>query len=129
MKTDQKKGGLKLRSGRFFLFVSGLMFFYTACQNNNQEQPLLSDDKIARIMADLSVADAATNGLTSGYTKDSLMHVYFDQTFVIHGTSLEIYEKDLRILAADLPRMEQIVKKAQVLLTEGEKGIPAAANK
>jgi len=127
---DQKKGILKLKSEWLLPFVLGLTVFFTACQNNKQEQPILSDDKIAQIMADLSVADAATNGLTPGYTKDSLMHVYFSQTFVIHGISLDIYEKDLRILAEDLPRMERIVKEAQKLLTEeGNKGIPTTKNK
>jgi hypothetical protein len=126
---DQKKGILELRPEWLLPFVLGLMVCFSACQNNNQEQPVLSDDKIAQIMADLSVADAATNGLTPGYTKDSLMHVYFNQTFVIHGISLDIYEKDLRILAQDLPRMERIVKKAQTLLTEGEKSIPGTTNK
>ncbi len=68
-------------------------------------------------MADLALADAATTGL-SGYTKDSLMHVYFKQVFDMHGTTAETYENDLRILASDLSRMEMIVKSADELLTD-----------
>lgn len=68
-------------------------------------------------MADLAIADAATTGL-SGYTKDSLMHVYFKQVFDMHGTTPEAYENDLRILASDLTKMEIIVKNADELLKE-----------
>ena len=90
-----------------------------ACQFSPQEQPALPDEKIAQIMADLSVAHAATTGL-AGYAKDSLLQVYFKQVFEIHSVSLENYEKDLRILANDLPRMERIVKQSEDLLTEGK---------
>lgn len=68
-------------------------------------------------MADLAIADAATTGL-SGYTKDSLMQVYFKQVFDMHGTSAEVYENDLRIIASDLSKMELIVKSADDLLKE-----------
>ncbi|MFN0035856.1 MAG: DUF4296 domain-containing protein [Saprospiraceae bacterium] len=90
---------------------------FSACQSNAPEQPTLPDEKIARIMADFSIADAATTGLT-GYAKDSLMQVYFKQVFEMHGLTLEAYEKDLRILAQDLPRMERVVEQAEELLTE-----------
>jgi hypothetical protein len=90
---------------------------FGACEMNPPVQPSTPDEKIARIMADLSVADAATSGL-SGYTKDSLMHVYFKQVFEIHGVTLEVYENDLRVLAKDLSRMEKIVKQADEMLTE-----------
>lgn len=88
-----------------------------ACQSNQMEQTSVPDEKIAQIMADLSVADAATNGL-AGFPKDSLMHVYINQVFEMHGITLETYEKDLRILAKDLPRMERVVKQADEYLTE-----------
>jgi hypothetical protein len=94
-----------------------LLSFWGACQSGSVEQPTLTDDKLAKIMADLSVADAATTGL-SGFSKDSLMQVYFKQVFELHNTNLGTYEKDLRILANDLPRMERIVKQADELLTE-----------
>lgn len=100
---------------RIALFV--LLGFLAACSSKTKEQTTLSDDKIARIMADMNIADAATTGI-AGYTKDSLMHHYFNQVFEIHGVSLESYEKDLRIVAQDLERMDRIVKKAEELLTE-----------
>lgn len=66
-------------------------------------------------MADMAIAESATLGL-SGYPKDSLMKVYFAQVFEIHGTTPETYEKDLRIVSKDLPRLRDIVEKSTALL-------------
>jgi hypothetical protein len=84
------------------------------------EQPTLPDEKISRIMADLFTAEAATNGL-SGYTKDSLLQVYFKQVMEMHHVTKEEYEKNLRLLTNDLPRMEGIIKQAETLLSTGGK--------
>ncbi len=99
-----------------------------ACQFTPPEQPSLPDEKIARIMADLSIADAATTGLAS-YAKDTLMAAYFKQVFEIHGVTLQNYEKDLRIIANDLPRMGRIVKQAEALLTLDKPGTEATPQK
>lgn len=96
--------------------------FLPFCSNQTSEKPGLPDEKIARIMADLNVAEAATNGM-SGYPKDSLMKVYFNQVFEIHSTSVEAYEKDLRVLSADLPRLQRIVLQSMKLLGAEIKGV------
>jgi hypothetical protein len=84
------------------------------------EQPTLADEKISRIMADLFTAEAATTGL-SGYSKDSLLQIYFNQVLEMHQVTKEEYEKNLRLIVNDLPRMEKIVKQAETLLTTGGK--------
>lgn len=101
-----------------YLLCFLLLNFCAFCSTQLSEKPGLSDEKLARIMADLSVAEAATNGL-AGYPKDSLQKVYYGQVFEIHGTSPEAYEKDLRIVSAELPRLQQIVLKSMKLL-EGD---------
>ncbi|MFM8485302.1 MAG: hypothetical protein ACKOCH_03120, partial [Bacteroidota bacterium] len=62
-----------------------LVFFIPAlllqgCEGGNSVSRDISDEKVARIMADLYVAEAATIGMT-GYSKDSLMQVYYSQVF------------------------------------------------
>jgi hypothetical protein len=89
-----------------------------ACQQP-VEQPTLSDETIARIMADLHVAEAATTGL-GGYSKDSLMHLYYSQVFELHGIKREAYEKDLRLLARDEVHMGEVVDAATALLQPDE---------
>lgn len=99
----------------FAHFIAVLLLF--SCEEK-VEQPSLPDEKISRIMADLFTAEAATNGL-SGYAKDSLLQVYFKQVLEMHNVSKEEYEKNLRLIANDLPRMEGIVKQAETLLQTG----------
>ncbi|MBV6438874.1 MAG: DUF4296 domain-containing protein [Haliscomenobacteraceae bacterium CHB4] len=92
---------------------------FLSCKEKT-EQPALPDEQISKIMADLFVAEAATNGLT-GYTKDSLMQVYFKQVLEMHKVTKEAYEKELRLRIHDLKRMEAIVKDAEALLETGKK--------
>lgn len=98
-----------------FLSLLVMVCSLLACAAEPVKQTSLPDEKMARIMADLSIAEAATNGLV-GYSKDSLLHVYIRQVFDIQEVTAEMYEENLRILAQDLPRMEAIVTRADSML-------------
>ena len=80
----------------------------------------MSDAALARLSADLYIAEAATNGL-AGYERDSLAQLYFKQVLEMHGATMDQYEKDLRLIVNDLPRMEAILQKAQEHLTDKKK--------
>jgi membrane protein YqaA with SNARE-associated domain len=100
-----------------FLYTSlFLICFVAACVSPGPE-PVLGEDKIARIMADFHVADAATNG-TAGYKKDSLTRAYYDQILKIHGVSREEYEQNLRVLVQDMARTKRVLEKAQDFVTD-----------
>ena len=90
------------------------LLLFAGC-GKSAEQPSIPDEKMARIMADLCIAEAATTGLT-GFPKDSLMQAYFRQTLELHSITLEDYEKNLRLYADDLPRMQRLTQQAEVLL-------------
>jgi hypothetical protein len=94
----------------------GLFFSLNACQSNISGQATLSDEKLARLMADLSVADAATTGMV-GFSKDSLVQVYFKQVLDLHGVTLESYERDLRLVSNDLGHLDRVLKRAEEMLT------------
>ncbi len=87
------------------------------CTGAGSEKQEISDEKVARIMADLYVAEAATVGMT-GYSKDSLMQVYYNQVFEMHGTDKVIYENSLRLISNDLQHLKQVVLDAQKLLED-----------
>ncbi len=115
----EKKGGeaLKRREGvlRYFLkkAVVIVAVLLTACRSEERLQ--LSEEQIARIMADLHIAEAATSGLV-GYQKDSLLYLYHEQIFALHEVDRQTYEKDLRLLAREEARMQAVVERAEALL-------------
>lgn len=101
---------------RFFLFLILLSSSMWACQfQHSAEKPSVSDEKMARIMADLAIADAATNGI-AGYDKDSLVQVYYRQVFELHGITMEEHEKNLHIYANNSDQMKALLEKAAVLV-------------
>ena len=104
---------------QFALVCLVSMVFTCSCEKK-VEQPSLPDEKISRIMADVFTAEAATNGLI-GYPKDSLLRIYLDQVLLKHQVSKEVYEKDLRLIANDIPHMERVIEGARLLLEPGKK--------
>ena len=91
------------------------LLLFAGC-GKSAEQPSIPDEKMARIMADLCIAEAATTGLT-GFPKDSLMQAYFRQTLELHSITLEDYEKNLRLYADDSLRMQRLTKQTEELLS------------
>ncbi len=110
------------RHSLFLALVTALLLFLVACQYDKKEQPTLSDEKIARILADAAVADAATQVL-SGFPKDSLAHLYYMQILEMQGTTQDEYEKNLRILSDDPAHMEAVLKMAEKLVAPPEKPV------
>jgi hypothetical protein len=96
----------------FVLLALGLL----ACQEP-VEQPVLSDEKLARIMADLYIAETVGNGL-NGPAKDSVSRIYIQQVFEMHGTDTAVYQKELLLRSAPLDRLEKIHEEAMRLLGE-----------
>ncbi len=105
--------------------LSVLLLFSCA---EKTEQPTMPDEKISRVMADLFTAEAATNGL-SGAAKDSMNQVYFDQVLKMHNTTKEEYEKNLRLITNDLPRMEAVINAAEAILDPTKKKAEVEAEK
>jgi hypothetical protein len=95
-----------------------LLFFY-ACKPS-EPAPTIPDDKMARIMADMHVAEAATNG-TAGYSKDSITHVYFDQIMKMHGVTPDSFEKNMKILSTDMDHLKRVLEKARDMVTDTAK--------
>lgn len=100
------------------MIALGAMLLGARCQQKT-ERPTLSDPVVARIMADLFVAEAATNGL-SGYSKDSLTEIYYRQVFEMHGVAKAEYEKNVRIISKDELHIGAVVDSAVALLKHNE---------
>lgn len=104
-----------------FVFASLFLALFIFSCEEKVEQPTLPDEKLSRIMADVFTAEAATNGLI-GYPKDSLLRIYLDQVLLKHQVSKEEYEKNLRLIANDLPHMERVIEGARLLLEPNKEG-------
>ncbi|TNE59677.1 MAG: DUF4296 domain-containing protein [Bacteroidetes bacterium] len=90
-------------------FGTGILFVILFCScGPKTDPPILDDETTIRIMSDLYIAESATTGLT-GFPKDSLTKVYYDQVFTMHGVSRERYEENLHRLAQDETRMSKVV--------------------
>ena len=89
------------------------LLIFGACQQTSA--PLeVPEDKVAKIIADLSIAEGSVTML-SGYKRDSLAHAYYKQVYEMNGITLEEYEKYLRILVIDTDRLESVLKKSEQL--------------
>lgn len=96
-----------------------------ACQHTNT--PLeVPEDKVAKIIADLSIAEGSVIML-SGYKRDSLAHAYYKQVYEMNGMTLEEYEKYLRILVTDTDRLESILKKSEQLIIDKQPPVDTLA--
>lgn len=94
------------------LFGLPILFVFSACWGNKAAAPTIPEDKMVRIMADLSIAEAATAQM-NGYAKDSLTKVFYNQVFEMHQVQADQYEQNLRLYANDLPTMERIVQRVE----------------
>jgi hypothetical protein len=112
-------------SGKGVLFFGILIVcsqLLQGCWQAKTAAPTITEDEMVRIMADLSLAEAATSYL-NGYPRDSLNQIYFKQVFEMHKITLEQYEQNLRIYAADLPTMERIVKNVEAKFEPEKKAV------
>jgi hypothetical protein len=96
-----------------------LFLGFSACQQpmRGTAQEAVPEDKVAKIIAEIALADGAVSAL-SGFKHDSFVHAYYKQIYEINGITLEEYEKYLRILANDTERLEGVVKKAEQYLKD-----------
>lgn len=94
-----------------FLFAVACFF---ACVQP-APKPALSEEKLAQIMADCFVVEAALQ-TASARERDSLSAVFYPQVFDIHGVTKESYEKDVEILSLHPARLDSVLSQALRLL-------------
>lgn len=102
-----------MRIPQSLLLSIGLCLLFS-CQPK-QERPTLSDEQLAALMADFSLAEGATYGL-AGIPKDSLRQVYNAQVFKMHGLTLADYERDIKIVCQDLTHIERVNNRVEEIL-------------
>lgn len=104
------------------LILALAIVWISACQTAVKPEPVISDENMSLIMADLAIAEAATHMLT-GPVKDSLYRAYAKQIFEIRKTTIEEYESSLRILVTDEERMLNIAQQAEKRIFDQQKAM------
>jgi vancomycin permeability regulator SanA len=84
---------------------------FCACQTR-EEQPSMSRDKIAAVVGDLFIADAA---IVKGYGgfRDTMQAYYYNQVFDIHGITREQLHQELALYSRNFSEMDTIIKMAE----------------
>ncbi len=74
--------------------VFGLsLFAWTNCGEKNARLPI-DDETLVKVLADVHLSEAALSS-TFGLEKDSLVLVYYDQIYKMHGISKDDFERTL----------------------------------
>jgi fructose-1-phosphate kinase PfkB-like protein len=94
-----------------------LILGLSACEMSDQQANAapLTDEKLAHIMADLAVADAAVMTM-SGSLRDSVAQVLYKQVFQKHQTDVTTYEQALRVITNNEGHMSKILQQAETLV-------------
>ena len=98
-------------------FIITVIALLAACQQPIAVQEEVPEETVAKIMAEIALADGAVNAL-NGVKRDSLVREYYNQVYKINGIDLETHEKYLRILATDTERLERVVNRAEQIIAE-----------
>lgn len=103
---------------RFRLATACLSAILLLAMCGPQPEPrLLTDGQLAKVAADLYTAEGATYNL-AGYDKDSTTHAYFKQVFEKHHLTVEQYEREMRLITDDVPRLEAMLLQAEKIVKE-----------
>ncbi|MEM6964116.1 MAG: DUF4296 domain-containing protein [Bacteroidota bacterium] len=86
-----------------------LLLFVTLLLSGCKEEikPIIPEEKMIKILADLHVSEAALMSLNHK-VKDSVSQVYYRQIFEIHGVADSTFYQDLAILRKNPKAVERI---------------------
>lgn len=101
---------------RFFKILSySLILCALPSCKEAEEQPTLSREKTAAIIADIFIADAA---VATGYgpVRDSMQAWYYKQVFELHGIDRDSFEHQLSLYSRSLTEMDTIMHMAETKL-------------
>ena len=108
--------------------IKNLIFLFVICSifscGKTIDKPTLSDEKLARLMADCFAVDASLQS-ASPTERDSLQKKFYAQVFEINGVSRADYEKNVQLLTLDPTHLDSILSQTNRLL-EVQKRLPKA---
>lgn len=101
-----------------FVALSIATILTISCTNSSKRRAVLTDVQVAKVLAELAIADGATLGL-AGYVKDTMALRYYNQVFEITGVRKEDFEQSIEALSDNPGRLKSIMEQADSLLQAG----------
>lgn len=93
-----------------------LLFFLTSCTQTEEKLPI-EDGKLVLTLADIHIAEAAIQNMTSS-AKDTLSYNYYEQVYEIHGTNKETIDSAMAVLHRNPQKFYDIYEKVRVELEQ-----------
>jgi len=99
--------------------ILAMLVAAVACGSPEEPPPVLTADdlKLARVIADLHVAEAAAEKYRDGVRRDSVRAVYLRQIYAIHSVDSAWVAERFQEMAADPVRMDSVYARALQLVS------------
>ncbi len=99
-----------------------LLFVFVATACSEKKTTLIPEDKFVKVFVDAYLAEIAAQPYVRE-EKDSIINVYFDKIYEIHGVTMEEFNKTLDAMQNDPIRMDSLYSKSMELLKKMEQEI------
>ncbi|HMQ48787.1 MAG TPA: DUF4296 domain-containing protein [Saprospiraceae bacterium] len=95
-----------------YIIYAFLMLLLNDCKQNPAIDATIPEKKLVSALVDLHIAEVAVKSLR-GATKDSMLNVYYDQVFEIHGLDREETEAYLEKMRENPEYWNALYEKVQ----------------
>jgi hypothetical protein len=102
---------------RFLFSILFSAIIFISCGKNEEALPI-AEPELIKILADIHLAEAAFQNLSSS-AKDTLAYQYYDQIYQIHEVEKELVDSCIAILNRNPERFYDTYAKVQDFLVEG----------
>lgn len=109
-----------------YIYIA-LILLLSNCKQNPSIDPAIPEKQLITALLDLHIAEVAVKSLR-GTTKDSVLNVYYDQVYEMHGLERKKTEAYLEKLRTDpkywdalYQKVEEAYKQLDAQLKEAEK--------
>jgi uncharacterized lipoprotein NlpE involved in copper resistance len=101
----------------WFVFI---MLYMVGC-NNRAEKPPIQEEKMAKILVDVHVAESSMQDYLNAEKKDSVGKINYSKVFKIHKVSAADFDRSLKLYQKDPSKMEALYKKVLAELEKQDK--------
>ena len=114
-----KRRDLRFKVNITLVFLMMIFLLSSVGCKEEEEQPVLSEEKMIEVLTDLHIAEAGILSLSKNL-KDSMAAIYYNQVFEIHEVKEADFFHDLELLRKSPKRLESTYGKVIVAIEKLE---------